>query len=71
MLPLAATLGTPKGWSKCPKAKKCRSAAFFLTLLVPSPIDPSGAEIAGVESGSPRGELSPKVTEGWLGDARG
>ena len=30
-------LGTPKLWSKDPKAKKCRSAAFFLTLLNPSP----------------------------------
>ena len=30
-------LRTPKRRSKDPKAKKCRSAAFFLTLLCPSP----------------------------------
>ena len=63
-------LGTPKGWSSAEKAKTCRSAARFLTLFRPSPIAPSGAKIAGVESGSPRGELSPKVTEGWLGEVR-
>ena len=37
-------LGTPKGWSRSKKAKKRRSAAFFLTLFHFSPIDPSGAE---------------------------
>ena len=29
----ARPLGTPKGWSFGGKAKKCRSAAFFLTLF--------------------------------------
>ena len=38
-------LGTPKGWSSAKKAKKRRSAALFLTLFRPSPIDPSGAKI--------------------------
>ena len=33
-------LGTPKMWSTGPKAKKCRSAAFFLTLLPRSPYCP-------------------------------
>ena len=37
-------LRTPIRWSKGPKAKKRRSAAFFLTLLDPSPFDPSGAK---------------------------
>ena len=40
----ARPLGTPKRWSNEPKAKKCRSAAFFLTLLARSPSGPSGAE---------------------------
>ena len=62
----ARPLGTPIMWSKGPKAKKCRSAAFFLTLLYPSPIDPSGAKMVGRGMAPLRGELSPKVTEGWL-----
>ena len=37
-------LRTPKMWSENAKAKKCRSAAFFLTPLRPLPIDPSGAK---------------------------
>ena len=37
-------LRTPKLWSSSKKAKKCRSAARFLTLFYFSPIDPSGAK---------------------------
>ena len=37
-------LGTPKRWSNDSKAKKCRSAAFFLTLLNRSPSGPSGTK---------------------------
>ena len=37
-------LGTPKRRSSAKKAKTCRSAARFLTLFRPSPIDPSGAK---------------------------
>ena len=37
-------LRTPKRRSRSKKAKKRRSAAFFLTLFHFSPIDPSGAE---------------------------
>ena len=37
-------LRTPRGWSRNEKAKTCRSAARFLTLFRPSPIDPSGAK---------------------------
>ena len=40
----ARPLGTPKMWSENAKAKKCRSAAFFLTPLRPLLIDPSGAK---------------------------
>ena len=40
----ARPLGTPKLWSRNGKAKTCRSAARFLTLFRPSPIDPSGAK---------------------------
>ena len=36
-------LRTPTRWSKNQKAKKCRSAARFLTLFDSSPIDPFGA----------------------------
>ena len=52
-------LGTPIMWSKGPKAKKCRSAAFFLTLLDPSPFDPSGAK---------RNSMG---VEGWLPCVKG
>ena len=45
-------LRTPKRRSRNEKAKTCRSAARFLTLFRPSPIDPSGAKIVGVECGS-------------------
>ena len=51
-------LGTPKMWSENAKAKKCRSAAFFLTPLRPLPIDPSGAKFligVGADSISARG----------------
>ena len=37
-------LRTPKRWSENAKAKKCRSAAFFLTPLRPLPSAPSGAK---------------------------
>ena len=47
----ARPLGTPKRWSFDEKAKKCRSAAFFLTPLRPLPIDPSGAKIFLVRRG--------------------
>ena len=40
----ARPLGTPKRRSRSKKAKKRRSAAFFLTLFYFSPIDPSGAK---------------------------
>ena len=41
----ARPLGTPKGWSRNEKAKTCRSAARFLTLFRPSPIDPLRGQI--------------------------
>ena len=44
-------LRTPIMWSENAKAKKCRSAAFFLTPLRPLPIDPSGAKIFLVRRG--------------------
>ena len=53
-------LGTPKGRSENAKAKKCRSAAFFLTLLDPSTFDHSGAKFSvavGADSISARGVL--------------
>ena len=37
-------LRTPIMWPEDGKAKKCRSAAFFLTLFRPLPFDPSGAK---------------------------
>ena len=52
-------LRTPRGWSRNEKAKTCRSAARFLTLFRPSPIDPSGAK---------RNSMG---VEGWLPCVKG
>ena len=52
-------------WSENAKAKKCRSAAFFLTPLRPLPIDPSGAKFligVGADSISARWCLRKRKT---------
>ena len=58
-------LGTPIMWSENAKAKKCRSAAFFLTPLRPLPIDPSG-----VKRNSMRVELKAPLCKGGSADRR-